>query len=176
MTSTLQIGTAALTALATGVMLYVSGIITTERSVNFAPVSGVETGVTLQLNGVTQDKIVTTALTNTGGVAAYDVLSLANPFGSTGALVGISVECGLVPKPMNIDVGFTTAVKTATASTIAGLNNITLGTGSHIYVSSSGTTLWNGAYRLKVGSLTSVPTTTGNDCVLRYRGYDVYGR
>ena len=175
MTSTLQIGTATLAALAAGVMLYVAGTISVERVINFTPVSGTETGATIQLNGVVQQKINTTALTNTGGVAAYDVASITNPFNATGAITNLSIECGNVPKPWTLDVGFSTAVKTATSSTLAAFDNVVTGTGFFARYGSGGI-LWQANKRLKVGSLTSVPTTSGNDCYLRYNAYQVHAR
>ena len=162
------------TALATTVALYLGGALNIERVVNFVP-TGNTTGAILQVNGVTQKQIFTFACANTGGVASYDTCISASPLTTSGAISAISLECGNVPRPFAYDVSFVSAVKTGTQGIlITNLNNKTAGTGAFVSTL-SGAIIWNPAQFLKLGSLTSVPTTSGNDCVMRVEMFDKYG-
>ncbi|MEO5366365.1 MAG: hypothetical protein H7831_08430 [Magnetococcus sp. WYHC-3] len=138
------------------------------------PRTGVETGATIYLNDVAQQKINTAVLSNTGGVATYDVLSLRSPLTTTGTILQLSIECGNVPRPFTGDLGFAPTVNAETGSTITNFGDKTFGTGSRVYFL-TGATLWNPAQRLKFGTLTTVPTTSGNNCQLRYSLFDTYG-
>jgi hypothetical protein len=169
------IGTTSLLAL-----LYVTGILRVNGRVDFAQ-TGTATGVVLSLNDVTQLQILTIPCTNTGGAvqisnggAKYDTCIGASPLTTTGAITAITLACGSVPRPFAYDVSFVKTRQTGTGVALKNLSNLSTGTGVSAHFG-TGYTLWNPADLLKLGTLTSVPTTSGNNCQLRVVLHDKYG-
>lgn len=157
----------------------VIGAIGLAAGINFAGPAG-GPGIVLQQNGVNRLQRFTFPCTNTGGLeltagagAKYDTCISTSPITTTGAIAGISVECGGVPKPFVYDVSFVKALNTGTGTAITNLNSLTAGSGSFVGVNPN--IVWNPADYLKLGTRTVVPATSGNDCVVGVDMYDKYG-
>lgn len=175
------IGGFGLGILATGTVAFFLGSINVQRNVNFTP-NGNSTGVVLQLNGVTQQQIFTTACTNTGGLSKYPGPCIVrSPLSTTGALTGLSVECAGMNKSLTMSGGFVKSTTSAVGSNgvgFTGLIKTTVGTGAGIRVAvSSGANLihWNPVDILKVQTTTSFPAG-GIDCIVRATIHDEYGK
>ena len=179
MTSTLQIGTTTLAALAAGVMLYVAGTAQVERSVNFIPQTGVSTGATIQVNSITRWQQYPVTCTATGGTTGLYSTCAANlPFTSTGGLLGVTLECGNVATQLTGDVSFKKSLHSATGTVLTNLNNIVAGTGSYEGSWFATEQAWNPADILTF-STTTTPSgtlnTTRYDCQMWATVSDKYG-
>lgn len=148
--------------------------------VNFTQTDGTSTGAVIQVAGLTRLQTFGVTCTNTGGNvkvsggAKYDTCISRSPLSTTGTLVDVSLECGNSPKPYNYDLGFVKGLVSGTGVGITNLNNRATASGS-LHTHSTGAYLWNPADYLKLGTLTSVPTTSGNDCKLWVTIQDKYG-
>lgn len=183
-------GTTRFTALRTslgvviGTTLAVGGFIT---GTQFSAPAGSDTvidapsgqDIVYTLNGTELRRDISPAtLTATGGNVKYDAFYLPSSLTTTGAIRSLSIQCGNVAKALVGDLGFVKAAGTQTGSVFPNFENVTIGSGSYIYLH-TGATLWNPADKIKFGTLTT-PTGTLNatryDCILRATVEDIYGR
>lgn len=167
--------------LASGYMAFFNGGIQVRDAVNFTNQNGTSTGVNLKVAGLTRLQTFSVPVSQTGGNvkvsggAKYDTAYARSPFTTTGTLVGLALECGGVPKPFAYEVGFVKSRLAGTGSRVhANLDNKTAASGS-LAVFLTGATLWNPADAIKLGTLTSVPVTSANDCKLWITASDKYG-
>lgn len=130
----------------------------------------VASGAQLRIDGRPHFFTDTIPLTMTGGLSKYDLASVdpADYFTGSGYLTRVSVQWITAPAGGGSDVAFATGLNTATGTVV--LNNVTNGTGSSTWLDPSSGTRWNGAYRLKVASLTN-PTSSGSGYLL-IEGYE----
>ena len=155
MPNALQIGTVALATLGAGVMMYVVGTTQTQR------IEIINKPIVISGTGTTSTQIVAmerniTAFTQTGGLAAYDTFSFANPEAFTGHILTFCIDvktastsnlgthdCGVVN-----DAGIGTGVNL--------FNNEALSRGVHCAdVSDTTEVLLGHTERIKCGSVTS---------------------
>lgn len=140
--------------------------------------NGSQTGVTLKDGTTTVLWSRTLACTATGGLAKYPTCYVPNPFGSTGALVNVSHECGNVGTNLTMSGGFVTSTTTAVSSAFPTMNDFTAGTGSFVAFNvraTSGSVLeWKPGEAIKFQTITTLPSTS--DCAVHVEAYDKYGR
>lgn len=138
-----------------------------------------QSGVELKSNGLTTAYAFTTACTNTGGLAKYPTCYIRNPFGSTGALVNVALECGSTNNTLSMSGGFVTSTTSAVATAFPTLRTVTVGTGAfsafNVRATSGSVLKWKPDEAIKFQTVTTMPAG-GIDCVVHTEAYDKYGR
>lgn len=174
-----------LSSLAVGVVLGVyGGDAVFQRNINFTP-DGTTTGAVLQVNGVTEDQILSSTCTATGGNvktsfdgttgtgAKYNTCLLANPLTTSGTLFDISIKCGsAVAKALPGDLSIVKGRTAGSGTALKNFSNVSLGSGAYFLFSTGATVIPGGSF-LKFNTLTAPGATA--DCKLRARLYDLYG-
>lgn len=138
-----------------------------------------QSGVELKSNGLTAAYAWTTACTNTGGLTKYPTCYVRNPFGSTGALVNVALECGGTNKALSMSGGFVTSTTAAVTSAFPTLSTISVGSGAfnafNVRATSGSVLKWKPDQAIKFQTVTAMPAG-GIDCVVHTEAYDKYGR
>ena len=147
----------------------------------------VMTGATISINNRLHYFTDVIPLTMTGGnTGKGDMVSLraSDYFTGSGFITSIGVSWIYAPAGGTSDIWFATGTKTATGNIAlqsnggvafgpqswSKLDNISNSTGSSILLTGTGALRWNGAYRLKMGSLTD-PTSSGSGYLI-ISGYE----
>lgn len=157
-------GTATLaTLVATTVTLATVSItsnLTLSKKVNFVQ-DGTNTGVVLQVNGVTEVQAFTVACTATGGNvkvsggAKYDTCIMPPLLTTTGAIKEVSVAVSGSESAVGIDCGFVKGRVSGTGTSFTNLGNVATGTGL-IFRFGTGSLRWNSADFIKCGTLATL--------------------
>jgi len=109
-----------------------------------------------------------TALTQTGGLAKYNVLGIANPKTQTGIVLEMCIEVATATPhaTMNVDCGVVYGL-TATGQTL--FNNQVLSAGVHCVYPGSTEVLWGPTQRIKCASLTGTGGGLVAEAIIKYR-------
>lgn len=160
-----------------GYLLNVQGSASVRDSVNFAGTTA--TGADLRIGGVSRFRVLPPiACSATGGVTSYTSCAISAPFSTTGALLGVTHECGNVAKALIGDVSFKKSLTSATGTALTNLDSVTIGTGSTQISWFATEQTWNPADILTFTTLTTPSgtlNTTRYDCKMSAVVLDKYG-
>ncbi len=165
-------------ALAVGTVV-LAAVFNIHGAINSKSVPGSSTGSILQVDGQTRRQEFPTTCSATGGLTNYSTCDSKLPISTSGALLGVTIECGNWAKAMTGDVSFKATAMSASGSPLTNLNNVTLGTGAYISSMFAQPVPWKpGLSHLTFTSLTA-PTgtlnTTRYNCKIVPILSDIYG-
>ena len=174
---TLQVGTTALIAFTTGVIGVFAG---TLQMRNAGQIDFRGPDVALTVTGAELLHLKRATCTGSGGKPNYDFCAVYKPevFTDSGTLLRTTLECGGFgpATPGTVDLAFAKGVggdPTVTGSQIITQRAAMVTTGG-ILTLFTGSTIWNGADILRVGTTTDFPAASA-DCVLQVESRDKYG-
>lgn len=116
--------------------------------------------------------------TSTGGLGGkYPTCVIRSPYTTTGALTSVTLECGGTGLSLTGSGGFVKSTTAPVLSSFNRMNGITINTGATVIQTFTGSTVkkWNPADIIKIGTVTSLPTTTNFNCGARVKSYDLFG-
>lgn len=157
-----------------GYLLVVRGSASVDNAVNFSS----NTGVLLQVGGLTRVRTNYVQCTGTGGLSKYSKCNTTSPFTTSGTLLAFALECGNNVVSQSGDVSFKKTSLSNTGTVLTNGDNLVAGTGANKWSQLAVPVIWNPADRLTFSTATS-PTGTQStaryDCRLWYTASDAYG-